>query len=97
MSTTTRTTTLHPSDLPGAPLPPVAAEMASRIESAFPLVRAVTVYETAAVHAVQLAALAESGRMTDLDADSLAHVEELMAGAKATLAAAGRLDLIEAS
>lgn len=80
---------------PIAPLPPAAAELASRIELHFPLVQAVAQYETAAVHAVQLAALAESGRMSDLDADSLAHAEELMAGARATLASAGRLDLIE--
>ena len=77
-----------------APLPPAAAVLASRIEAQFPLVQAVTVYETAATHAVQLAALAETGDMSDLDADSLAHAEELMAGARATLAAAGRLDLI---
>jgi hypothetical protein len=77
-----------------APLPPAAVELASRIEAQFPLVQAVTVYEMAATHAVQLAALAETGRMSDLDADSLAHAEELKLGARATLAAAGRLDLI---
>lgn len=79
---------------PTAPLPLAAVELASRIEDHFPLIQAVTRYETAAVHAVQLAALAEAGRMSDLDADSLAHAEELMAGARATLAEAGRLDLI---
>lgn len=81
-------------ETPTAPLPSAAADSLARVESHFPLIQAVTVYETAAVHAVQLAALAESGRMTDLDADSLAHAEELMAGAKATLTKAGRLDLI---
>ncbi|MFE0353616.1 hypothetical protein ACFW2I_08990 [Streptomyces nigra] len=86
MSTTVET--------PTAPLPPAAVELASRIEAQFPLVQAVTVYETAATHAVQLAALAETGDMSDLDADSLAHAEELKLGARATLAAAGRLDLI---
>lgn len=75
-------------------LPPKAAEALARVESRFPLVKAVTVYETAAVHAVQLAGVAESGTMSDLDADSLARAEELMAGARATLAEAGRLDLI---
>lgn len=79
---------------PTAPLPLAAVEVLSRLVLVFPLVEAVTVYETAAVHVVQLAALAEAGRMSDLDADSLAHAEELMAGARATLAAAGRLDLI---
>lgn len=77
-----------------APLPPAAAAAVSRLAGQLPVVEAVAVYETAAVHAVQLAALAESGRMSDLDADSLAHAEELMAGARATLAQAGRLDLI---
>lgn len=80
-----------------APLAQSDAELASRIEAHFPLIQAVAQYETAAVHAVQLAALAESGGMTDLDADSLAHAEELMAGARATLADAGRLDLIGAA
>jgi hypothetical protein len=60
----------------------------------FPLVRAVAEYETAAVHAVQLAALAEADRMTDLDADSLAAAEDMMASARAVLERAGRLDLI---
>lgn len=55
---------------------------------------AVTEYETAAMHAAQLAAVAESGRMTDLDADSLAAAEDLMAAAQARLADAGRLDLL---
>ena len=80
------------------PTAPLSSELPSealaRLEAAFPLVQAVTVYETAAVHAVQLAAVAESGRMTDLDADSLAHAEELMAASRETLAVAGRLDLI---
>jgi hypothetical protein len=79
---------------PTAPLPAAALPALARLHAAFPLVQAVTVYETAAVHAAQLAARAESGRMSDLDADDLAHAEELMAGARATLRAAGRLDLI---
>jgi hypothetical protein len=77
-----------------APLPAAAMPALARLHAAFPVVQAVTVYETAAEHAAQLAARAESGRMTDLDADDLAHAEELMAGARATLHAAGRLDLI---
>ena len=42
-----------------------------------------------------LAGVAAASPMSDLDADSLAHAEDLMAGAHATLADAGRLDLIE--
>lgn len=59
-----------------------------------PVAEALTVFETASLHAVQLAARAESGTLSDLDADSLAHAEDLMAGARATLAAAGMLHLI---
>lgn len=55
---------------------------------------AVTRYETASVCAVQLAARAESGGLSDLDADSLAHAEDVMAGAKAVLAEAGMLHLL---
>lgn len=77
-----------------APLPPAAVKALARIEAQFPLIRAVTQYETAAVRAVQLAALAESGRMTDLDAKSLAHAEDLMADAHARLAEAGMLHLL---
>jgi hypothetical protein len=60
------------------------------------VVRAVTVYETAAVHAEYLGNVALSGRMSDLDAESLAVAEELKAGSRATLAAAGMLHLVEA-
>jgi len=79
---------------PTAPLPTLAADAASRIAAHFPLVEAVTVYESATVRAVQLAALAEAGTLSDLDADSLAHAEELMVGMWVKLARAGRLDLI---
>ncbi|MER6492664.1 hypothetical protein [Streptomyces griseorubiginosus] len=82
------------SQTPTAPLPAEAVDALSRLAPHFPLVEAVAVYETASVHVVQLAALAESGRLSDLDADSLAHAEDLMAGALATIAQAGRLDLI---
>jgi hypothetical protein len=77
-----------------APLTPAAAEMLARLQSEFPLIRAVAQYETAAMYAVQLAALAEAGRLSDLDADSLAAAEDVMAAARAVLAKAGRLDLI---
>jgi hypothetical protein len=80
---------------PTAPLPPAAAEALAKLAPHFPVVQAVTVYETAAVKAVQLAALAETGKLSDLDADSLAHAEDLMAGARQTIADAGMLDLIE--
>ncbi|WP_328336785.1 hypothetical protein [Streptomyces violaceus] len=78
-----------------APLPPAAVEALAKLEPSFPLIQAVAQYETAAVHVVQLAALAEADKLSDLDADSLAHAEDLMAAARKTLADAGRLDLIE--
>lgn len=77
-----------------APLSSAAAEALAALVPSFPLVQAVAQYETAAVHAVQLAALAEADKLSDLDADSLAHAEDLMAGARKTLADAGHLDLI---
>jgi hypothetical protein len=83
---------------PTAPLPLAARAALARLEArlASPaVVRAVTVYETAATHAADLAAVAVSGRMTDLDADSLAAAEDMMAGSRAALTAAGLLHLIE--
>ncbi|MEV4041476.1 hypothetical protein [Streptomyces sp. NPDC049744] len=77
-----------------APLPPKATEALGHALPHFPLVQAVAEYETAAVHAAQLAGLAESGRMSDLDARSLADAEADMAAARTVLAEAGRLDLI---
>lgn len=79
---------------PAAPLPTPAATALARLAPHFPLVEAAAVYETESLHVVQLAALAESGRLSDLDADSLVHAEDLRAGALATLAKAGRLDLV---
>lgn len=85
------------------PLSPAAAGAVRRLELALAhsipaaVVRAVTQYEAAAVHARELAEVAASGRMTDLDADSLAAAEDLMAASRATLATAGQLHLIEAA
>jgi hypothetical protein len=89
------TSTLTRADHTGtAPLTPDAADALARAESRFPLIRAVAQYETAALHAVQFAALAEAGKLTDLDADSLAAAEAMKDAARAVLAKAGRLDLI---
>ncbi|EFE65806.1 predicted protein [Streptomyces viridosporus ATCC 14672] len=96
MATTDLIGALERTDREGdtAPLPADAAALLDRLQAEFPLVRAVAQYETAAVKAVQLAALAEADKMTDLDADSLAAAEDVMAAAREVLAAAGRLDLI---
>ncbi|MBZ6290369.1 hypothetical protein KVH30_02125 [Streptomyces olivaceus] len=77
-----------------APLSSKAAAALARTLPHFPLVQAVAEYETAAVHAAQLAGLAESGRMSDLEARSLADAEDVMAAARSVLDKAGRLDLI---
>lgn len=56
-----------------------------------------TRYRHAAGHAIRLAAVAMSGRMSDLDAEALHAAEDEMAMYCGRLAAAGRLDLIEAA
>lgn len=58
---------------------------------------AITMYKAAAARAAKLARKAVSDEeppLSDLDADSLAHAEDLMAGSRATLSRAGCLDLI---
>lgn len=59
---------------------------------------AVVTYRKAALRVAalsDLADLAEVGiELSDMHADDLAHAEDLMAGARASLVAAGRLDLI---
>jgi hypothetical protein len=86
------TTPDHPGDT--APLSPSAAVLLDGLLAQFPLVRAVAQYETAAERVTQLAPLAETGKMSDLDADSLVAAEDIMAAAHDVLKAAGRLDLI---
>ena len=54
-------------------------------------------YRASEARANELIAIGRAGCMSDLDADDLAHRIDLMAGYRATLAAAGRLDLIEAA
>lgn len=84
---------------PTAPLPLAAVSAMRRLELRLSVpaavVRAVTKYETAAEQARRLAGVAASGRMSDLDADSLAAAEDVMSAARATLAAAGQLHLVE--
>jgi hypothetical protein len=59
---------------------------------------ALTRYETASLHAAELAAQSASGEdLPAVDVRSWEFAEELMAGARATLSAAGMLHLIEAA
>lgn len=84
---------------PTVPLSASARAALRRLELALlvpaEVVAAVTMFEAAAVQATALAGIAESGRMSDLDADSLAAAEDLMAAARKSLADAGYLHLIE--
>ncbi|MFJ3289965.1 hypothetical protein ACIPMW_32355 [Streptomyces sp. NPDC086669] len=84
---------------PTAPLSTAALAALDHLELRLrfpkPVVDAVVVYETAAVRAAELAAKAAAGEgLPALDVRSWEFAEELMAGARATLAKAGRLDLI---
>jgi hypothetical protein len=85
-----------------APLPLADRDAMRRLELRLTVppavVRAVAVYETAAAHAAEFAAQSASGRdLPAVDVRSWEFAEELMAGARATLAAAGQLHLIEAA
>jgi hypothetical protein len=81
---TTATRTNRPTGTPTQPLAPA-------------VVRAVAVYETAALHAAELAAKAMmGGDLPALDVRSWEFAEELKSGSRATLAAARMLHLIEA-
>jgi hypothetical protein len=84
---------------PTAPLPTPAVAALARLELrlAFPkpVVDAVTRYESAALHAAELAAKAATGNgLPALDVRSWEFAEELMAGSRATLADAGLLHLL---
>lgn len=86
---------------PTAPLPPLARvalrSLELKLTYPLPVVRAVTRYEAAAAHAAELAAKAATGEdLPTLDVRSWEFAEELMAGALATLAAAGMLHLVSA-
>jgi hypothetical protein len=89
-----------PTPTPTTPLPPAAAAALAKLECtsiAPAVVRAVTEYETAALHAVELSDLALIDAMSDVDAHSLLDALDLMAAARKALAKAGHLDLIEAA
>lgn len=103
MSTPTRTSRPTPLSVsrPTAPLPTLAAEALARLELRLApagVAAAVVTYRKAALRVAalgELADLADAGiELSDMHADDLAHAEDLMAGARATLAKAGRLDLI---
>ncbi|MFJ9012308.1 hypothetical protein [Streptomyces canus] len=59
-----------------------------------PVIRAVVDYRRAALRAANLGNEALFSGMPTMHADDLAHAEDLKLGARATLAEAGRLDLV---
>lgn len=86
-------TTATPTPRPTAPLPAPAAE-------ALPanITDAVATYRKAALRVAALGELADLAAegidLSDGHADDLVHAEDLMAGVRAVLADAGRLDLV---
>jgi hypothetical protein len=66
---------------------------AGRLDLIAPAVAA-SDYRSAEARANELIRAAQSAPMSDLHADDLAHYVDLMAGYRATLADAGRLDLV---
>lgn len=89
-----------PTTLPTAPLTPTAAAAIRSLDLALTVpvdvVRAVTRYEIASARYAELCAM-DARTMSGADFDSLALAQDTIADARATLAAAGRLDLIEAA
>ena len=72
----------------------LAHEAGSYVRVTPEVARAVTVYEVASARYAELAAM-DAREMTGAEFDSLALAEDRMAAARATLAAAGQLHLIE--
>ncbi|MGW0626459.1 hypothetical protein [Streptomyces sp. NPDC002758] len=89
-----------PSDRPTAPLPQPAADAMRRLELALAapaVVRAVTRYEVASARTAELSAAMDVRDLTSAEFDALEFAQDVMRESRATLAAAGRLDLIEAA
>ena len=83
---------------PTAPLPPAARTAMRRLELALAkpeIVRAVTRYEVASARTAELSAVMDTRDLTGAEFDSLVLAQDLMAGSRTTLAAAGQLHLIE--
>lgn len=96
---------------PTAPLPPAAVSALARLERAFAPVhdmhsysrmtpeirREVIRYENASHRTAELSALMDSRDLSPAEFGSLELAQDTMRQARATLAAAGRLDLIGAA
>ena len=94
-------TTATPTTRPTAPLPPAAEAALHRLELALSLpaevVRAVTRFEVASARTAELSAAMDERDLTPAEFDALDFAQDTMRQARAALAAAGRLDLIEAA
>ena len=90
-----------PAQLPTAPLPQAAHDAITRLELrlAYPtdLYRAVTRHEVASERTAQLSAWMNRRDLTTAEFDSFQYAQDVMRESHAALAAAGRLDLIEAT
>ncbi len=81
-----------------APLPPAASAALARLELALlplDLVRAVTRYKVASARTAELSHLMDSRNLSGAEFNALFDAQAAMAGARAELKDAGRLDLIE--
>lgn len=82
---------------PTAPLSAEASAALAKLERAFlplDLVRAVTRYEVASARTAELSHLMDSRDLSGAEFNALFDAQTAMAGARAALAAAGRLDLV---
>lgn len=61
------------------------------------LTLAANVYKVASARTAELSAVTDSRDLTPGESDYLAHAQDMLAAAKATLVSAGRLDLVEVS
>jgi len=61
------------------------------------LTLAANVYRIASARTAELSAVTDSRDLTPGESDYLAHAQDMLAAAKATLVSAGRLDLIGAT
>lgn len=90
-----------PAQLPAAPLPPAARQALARLELRinYPtdLYRAITRHQVASERTAHLSAWMDRRDLTPAEFTSFEWAQDVMRGSRAELAAAGRLDLIEAT
>jgi hypothetical protein len=83
-----------------APLPPAATDALRSLDLRLTtpdVQRAVARYEVASAAIAKVSQVMAVRDLTDVEASDFEFVQDVMSAARATLAAAGRLDLIEAA